>query len=142
MSDSTFNSITGTSFVAVSDLMTVGTGSAGQIQFSANLSIASNADFPTISSPESNIEMKWQYRTVGGTFADVTTAVNSDPDVNVTYVSRLDKYFVSNGSVNCSPIKSGLSASTDYEVQLFARRTSVSTAKTMFFIGTASAVGS
>ena len=83
VSDSTFNSITGTSFVAISDLLTVKTGSSGQIQFSANLTVLANAASPAIDTPDSNIEMKWQYRTVGGSFAEEATAVNSDPDVFV-----------------------------------------------------------
>ena len=142
VSDSTFNSVNSTSFVAISDLMTVKTGSSGQVQFSANLAITTVEDSPTINSPESNIEMKWQYRTVGGSFSDVATAVNSDPDVRVNFNLRTEEFLMFNGSINCSPLKTGLSASTDYEVQLFARRTSVTVTKTMYFIGTASAVGS
>lgn len=142
VNDSTFNSINTTSFVAVSDLMTVKTGSAGQIQFSANLEVICLPEAEEIDTPDSNIEMKWQYRTVGGSFADVAAAVNSNPDPIVFYDGEFGEYFEFNGQVSCSPTKTGLSASTDYEVQLFARRTSVSITKTMFFSGTASAVGS
>lgn len=139
VSDSTFTSITSTSFVAISDLLTVKTGTTGQVQFSAALTVTCEAAAAVITSPNSNIEMKWQYRTVGGSFADVASAVNSDPDPQVYFDGD---YFVDDGYVNCSPTKTSLSASTDYEVQLFARRTSVSPTKTIFFIGTASAVGS
>ena len=139
VNDSTFNSISGTSFTAISDLMTVRTGSTGQVQFSAALTVTCQAASPVITDPNSNVEMKWQYRTVGGTFADVATAVNSDPDPQV-YFDGI--YFADDGFINCSPTKTGLSASTDYEVQLFARRTSSSPTKTIFFNGTASAVGS
>lgn len=142
VSDSTFSAISSTSFFAISDLMTVKTGSSGQVQFSASLTLSCLSSAPEISDPDSNVEMKWQYRTVGGTFADAATAVNSDPDPLVFYDAELDYYFSVEGSVNCSPTKTGLSANTDYEVQLFARRTSSSPTKSIFFIGTASAVGS
>lgn len=136
VSDSTFNSVSGTSFVAISDLMTVKTGSSGQVQFSAALTTTADSASPT---GTFDVEMKWQYRTVGGSFADVATAVSSDPDTNVYFDGD---YFTDDGFVNASPTKTGLSASTNYEVQLFARRTASSPTKTVYFIGTASAVGS
>lgn len=142
VSDSTLNAVSGTSFIAISDLMTVKTGSSGQIQFSANLATRCFASAPEIMDPDSNVELKWQYRTVGGTFADVASAVNSDPDPWVFYDGELDAYFAEDGAVNSSPTKTGLSTSTDYEVQLFARRTASSPTKAIFFYGTASAVGS
>jgi hypothetical protein len=142
VSDSTFNLVNSTSFVAISDLMTVKTGSSGQIQFSANLVVSTDEETPAITGPGSNIEMKWQYRTVGGSFADAAAFVNSDPDVRVTFNLRTEEFFLTEGAVNCSPTKTGLSASTDYEVQLFAKRTSVTIAKDIYFYGTASAVGS
>jgi hypothetical protein len=136
VNDSTFNSVSTTSFAAISDLMTVRTGSSGQIQFAGALTTTCESASPTGSF---NIEMKWQYRTIGGSFADAATAVNSDPDTQVYFDGD---YFTDDGFVDCSPLKTGLSASTDYEVQLFARRTTSSPTKSIFFIGTASAVGS
>ena len=136
VSDSTFTSVSGTSFVAISDLMTVKTGSSGQIQFGAALTTTCESASPAGSF---NVEMKWQYRTVGGSFADVATEVNSDPDTQTIFEGF---YYSEDGFVNSSPTKTGLSTSTDYEVQLFARRTTSSPTKDVFFIGTASAVGS
>lgn len=136
VSDSTFSSVSGTSFVAISDLMTVKTGSSGQVQFSAALTTTCISGSPT---GTFDVEMKWQYRTVGGSFADVASAVNSGPDAAVYFDGE---YFSDDGFVDCSPLKTGLSASTDYEVQLFARRTSSTPTKFVYFIGTASAVGS
>ena len=136
VSDSTFSSVSGTSFVAISDMMTVKTGSSGQVQFSAALTTTADSASPT---GTFDVEMKWQYRPISGSFADVATAVSSDPDTNVYFDGD---YFTDDGFVNSSPTKTGLSASTDYEVQLFARRTSGSPTKTVYFIGTASAVGS
>jgi len=142
VNDSTFSSINSTTFAAISDLMTVKTGSAGQIQFSAALTTTCAAESPAIADPESNVEVKWRYRTVGGTFADVATAVNSDPDAEVYYDGEFREYFSYDGYAECVPVKTGLSANTDYEVQLFARRTSSTPTKDIFFYGTASAVGS
>jgi hypothetical protein len=136
VNDSTFSSVSTTSFAAISDLMTVKTGSSGQIQFAGALTTTCESASPTGSF---NIEMKWQYRTIGGSFSDAATAVNSDPDTQVYFDGD---YFTDDGFVDCSPLKTGLSASTDYEVQLFARRTTSSPTKSIFFIGTASAVGS
>lgn len=142
VSDSTFNSFNSTSFVAVSDLLTVKTGSSGQIQFSANLAVYTDAEAPGVTGTEGDMELKWQYRTVGGSFADVATAVASDPDVTTYYDSDLEAYVMVEGYVNSSPTKTSLSTSTDYEVQLFARRTSSTPTKTLYLVGTASAVGS
>ena len=136
VSDSTFSSVSGTSFVAISDMMTVKTGSSGQVQFSAALTTTADSASPT---GTFDVEMKWQYRAISGSFADVATAVSSDPDTTVYFDGD---YFTDDGFVNSSPTKTGLSASTDYEVQLFARRTTSSPTKTVYFIGTASAVGS
>ena len=136
VSDSTFSSVSGTSFVAISDMMTVKTGSSGQVQFSAALTTTADSASPT---GTFDVEMKWQYRPISGSFADVATEVSSDPDTNVYFDGD---YFTDDGFVNSSPTKTGLSASTDYEVQLFARRTTSSPTKTVYFIGTASAVGS
>ncbi|HSG61956.1 MAG TPA: phage tail protein [Pseudomonadales bacterium] len=136
VSDSTFNPVSGTSFVAISDLMTVKTGSSGQVQFAAALTTTVEAAPSVGTFP---VEMKWQYRTVGGTFADVASAVPSTTDAATLFEGF---YYSEDGFIDCSPLKTGLSASTDYEVQLFARRISSTPLKDVFFIGTASAVGS
>ena len=136
VSDSTFSSVSGTSFVAISDLMTVKTGSSGQVQFAGALTTTVEAAPSVGTFP---VEMKWQYRTVGGTFADAATAVGSTLDATTIFDGF---YYSEDGFIDCSPLKTGLSASTDYEVQLFARRTASSPLKDVFFLGTASAVGS
>ena len=136
VTDSTFSSVSGTSFVAISDLMTVKTGSSGQIQFAGALTTTVEAAPSVGTFP---VEMKWQYRTVGGTFADVATAVGSTLDATTIFDGF---YYSEDGFVDCSPLKTGLSATTDYEVQLFARRTASPPIKDVFFLGTASAVGS
>jgi hypothetical protein len=143
VSDSSFTSVTTTSFVDISDVMTVNTGSAGQIQFSAPLTVTATKASPEIDGPESNVEMKWQYRTSGGgSYADVASAVNSDPDVEIYYDVDSGLYLRNNGAITCSPLLTGLSSSTAYDVKLVARRTSSTVSKAISFTGTASAVGS
>lgn len=140
--DSTFASVSGTTHVAISDTMTVKTGTAGQIQFSAPLSITADWASPDIYEPDSNIAMKWQYRLAsGGSWADAAGEVNSSPDVEVYYNSRFGNYLGSDGAIDCSPLLTGLTASTDYEVKLMARRTTATPTKTMYFSGTAAAIG-
>ncbi len=142
VSDATLNAVSTTSFVDISDTMTVRTGSSGQIQFSAPLTVTTTKESPELEGAEGEVEIKWQYRTIGGSFADVASAVASSPDVLITYVPEFDKYARTNGSVTASPLLTGLSTSTDYEVKLVARRTASSPAKAISFIDTASTVGS
>lgn len=141
VNDSTFTAITGTSHVAISDLMTVKTGSGGQIQFSAPLSLTAAHAAPEIETPDSNVAMKWRYRPIGGSWADVAGEVNSSPDLEVFYNSRFGNYLGTDGEIDCSPLLTGLSANTEYEVQLHARRTSSTPTKTIYFTGTAAAIG-
>lgn len=135
--DTSFGAVTGTGMTAISDIMTVHTGSGGQISFSASLSVFATAASPTGTFDVASI---WRWRAVGGSFADVGTEQTSDPDVIITVESGV--YFREDGTLYVTGVKTGLTASTDYEVQLFARRTSASPAKTITFAGTASAFGS
>ena len=142
VTDSSFTSISGTTFVDISDVMTVKTGASGKIQLSAPLSITAAAATPSVSGSDGNVELIWQYRAIGGSFADVGTAVASNPDLLVYFDAEFKEWNVESGYVNCSPTLTSLSASTDYEVKLRARRTSSTPTKTLNFVGTASAVGS
>lgn len=142
VSDSSFASVTTTSFIDISDVMVVHTGSAGTVQFSAPLTVSATKAAPEITDPESNIEIKWQYRTSGGgSYTDVAAAVASNPDVTIEYDGEAGLYFRTNGSVSSAPLLTGLSAGADYDVKLVARRTSSTPSKAISFIGTASAVG-
>lgn len=136
-STGSFLSFSTTSFVDATAALAVKTGSGGSIALSAPLSFrASNA------SPAGtfNMEMKWQYRAVGGSWADVTGgAAGSSSPTEVSY--EPPDYYAVNGSVTCNRTQSGLTASADYEVKLVARQTS-GTTRTLFLSGTASAVGS
>lgn len=139
VNDSTFNSVTGTTLTAISDLMTVKTGGAGQIVFSAPLSIIAAA-----ADPEGDFGAigRWRYRTVGGSFVDAGTQADETQEAIVFYDAEFDRYFRINGSISIGATVTGLSANTDYEVQLFAARDTSTPAKTINFGGTASATGS
>jgi len=137
VSDSTFGSVSGTSFVAISDLMTVKTGSGGQIALTA----ASIETIAPAASPTGTftIELQWRWRTVGGSWNTLTARTNSADAVVET---ESGAFFAYRGSVTSNETVTGLSASTDHEVQLTARRTSASPTKTISFAGSAIAVGS
>lgn len=140
VNDSTFNSIAGTGMTAISDLMTVRTGSAGRIAFSAPLTTTVDNATPN---GIFDVALVWRYRAAGSpTWIDASAEINSDPDAQRAVDLETSTPYVEDGYVACTVTKTGLSASTDYEVQLYARRTSTTPSKTVYFIGTASAVGS
>lgn len=140
VTDSTLTGVSTTSFTDVSDVMTVQTGSAGQIQFSAPLTTTASKTGNLISPPNSNVQIKWQYRAIGGSYADVAAAVDSNPDVFI-YEDETIR-ILEKGAVTSSPTLTGLSANTNYEVKVVGRRTSSTPTKTINFIGVVSAVGS
>ncbi len=138
VNDSTFTGVSGTTLTAISDLMTVKTGSAGTLTFSAPLSIYADAQSPD---GEFGAIGRWKYRTVGGSFNDAGTQADDTSPVSVADEGG-GFYFSYAGYISISATVTGLSASTDYEVQLFAARDSASPAKTINFGGTASVTGS
>jgi hypothetical protein len=137
-SDSSFTFFSSTSFVDVSDVLTVTTGSGGSIGLSAPLSFRASPVAPTGSY---NIELKWQYRPVGGSWTDVTGGAQASTSPTVITFDGTELYYVELGSATCSRTQSGLTASADYEVKLLARQTA-GTARTLRLSGTATAVGS
>lgn len=137
VNDSTFDSVSGTTLTAISDIMTVTTGPAGTITFSAPLSI-----YAAASSPDGTFGAigRWKYRPISGSFSDAGTQADEIEGCLVELESGT--YFMSPGYIEISATVTGLSAATDYEVQLYAARDSASPTKTISFGGTASATGS
>jgi hypothetical protein len=134
--DSSIDSIASNSYgAAIAGPMTVKTGSVGRIDLYAPLTITRGATAPT---GTFGVRLKWQWRIVGGTYADAASEVSEDTPLVVTVESGV--YFVEDGAVTCNAAVTGLSANTDYEVQLLGRTNSGTTSRGM--IGTASAVGS
>lgn len=137
VSDSTFSTVSGTTLTAISDLMTVKTGTSGQLTFSAPLSI-----YAAAASPDGIFGAigQWRYRPVSGSFSDAGT--QADEIYAATVELETGIYFAYAGYIDISATVTGLTASTDYEVQLFAARDSSSPTKTLSFGGTASVTGS
>lgn len=139
VTDSIFDTVSGTALTAISDLMTVKTGTAGQLSFSAPLSI-----FAELASPDGQFGAvaQWRYRPIGGSFSNAGAQASSTASANVFYDPDLDVYFATAGAINAAATVTGLTASTEYEVQLFAARVSSSPTKVISFGGTASVIGS
>ena len=137
VSDSTFNSVSGTTLTAISDILTVKTGTSGQLVFSASLEIYAPA-----ASPDGIFGAigQWRYRPVSGSFSDAGT--QADEVFSATVELESGVYFASAGYIDISSTVTGLTASTDYEVQLFAARDSSIRTKTLSFGGTATVTGS
>ena len=137
VSDSTFSTVSGTTLTAISDLMTVKTGTGGQLTFSAPLSI-----YAAAASPDGIFGAigQWRYRPVSGSFSDAGT--QADEIFAATVELESGVYFASAGYIDISATVTGLTASTDYEVQLFAARDGSSPTKTLSFGGTATVTGS
>lgn len=135
-SDSTFNSINSATHAAISDELTVTTGTAGQVALSAPLRV-STAQV----APEGTFEVygKWQWWD-GAAWADVAAEVASNPDPVIVYDADLGEYIGGRGDISVSATKTGLAASSSHKFRLMARNASGT--RVMYFSGTASAVGS
>jgi hypothetical protein len=130
------SSISGTSLSTYSGVqagpITCKAGTAGTVTLTAPL------DFYRVVSGSSGADGKWQWRVVGGVFADVTTEIAStinagkgtDPDGNP---------YATPGTLNVNMSKTGLTSGTDYEFQLLLRGQS---AVVLSYDGTATATGS
>lgn len=139
VNDSSFNSVSSTTLTAISDIMTVKTGSSGQIVFSAPLGIYVEAASPD---GEFGAIGQWKYRAVGGSFSNAGSQADDVFGALVSYDYDFSTYLSFGGYIDVSATVTGLSANTDYEVQLYAARDTSSPAKTIYFSGTASATGS
>lgn len=135
--DTSFDPFSGSTAIAVSDLMTVKTGASGQIAFAADLAISTGASSP---SGAWNAALQWRYRTIGGSWTNLSEA-GAVSSVSCYYDADALGYTVESGQVISSPTVTGLAANTDYEVQLLARRSSGAT-RTLILSGNAVAAGS
>jgi len=142
VTDSSLNSVAGTTKVALSDEMTVKTGSAGQIDFGGSLSIIAAA---AANAGTFGADLRWQYKPVGGSYSNVGASdISQSASAFVFYDSELGggTWFSENGAIDVAAVKTGLSANTDYIVQLWGGRDDNSPAKTISFGGSVSATGS
>ena len=138
VSDSSLNSVSGTTKTAISDEMTVKTGSSGAITFAGLLSINASAA-PAVGT--FGAVARWQYKPVGGSYSDVGTG-----DIGESYgayvYSESGFYYADPGEINVADSITGLSANTDYVVKLMAARDSSTPTKTIGFGGSVTAIGS
>jgi hypothetical protein len=93
---------------AQTGIMTVMTGSGGALNLTAPLSFNGSGD----------VLGKWQWRAISGTFADVAAEI---ADINPASPAAGGEP-ASPGYIEVTQTKSGLSATTNYEVQLLMRR--------------------
>lgn len=141
VSDSSLGNV-GTSnvFAAISDVMTVKAGSQGKITLSYSLEITPPSAPP---SGTTVIEFQWRWRPSGGSWTNLATVFSSPhPEVNDEEFSPGDFFYDAiPGGASSSQIVSALTAAADYEVQLFARRSS-GVSRNHTLSGNASASGS
>jgi len=132
--DSTITGVSSTAYsTAKAGPLTVKAGSGGSVNLSAPLEFARPID----GNGTRDAYGKWQWRVVGGSWADVSAEVLSTSPAFVTgYPFEPESY---NGFISIAPTKSGLTAGTDYEFQLLLR--CAGTATVLDFYGTATATG-
>lgn len=141
-STSTFNSINSASMANITGELTVTTGSTGAVALTAPLAVTTAASLPG-GAIEGVFEVYgiWQHDTTGaGAWADLGTEVASEPDCTVTYNEISAAYEVAEGTLSVAYNVTGLAASSSQKFRLRARNSSGT--RTMYFSGTASAVGS
>lgn len=132
-SETSYNSINSTTHATIATLV-VTTGSAGQVELSAPLTVKTPR-----TSPEGVFEVygKWVR---AATSTDVAAEVASDPDTEIAMDPETGEYFLFSGTLTVNATATGLPASTSETFYLQARNASGT--RSMTFSGTSSAVGS
>lgn len=129
--DNSFNSFNSTSYVVVTDVMNMQTGTAGEVDLSAPLTIKVGSGSPTGSY---SATLRWQ-QDIGGTWTDVGSehvSGNSTREPDGTVIPA---------SASANETLTGLTASTAYSFRLTAKA-NAGDGVTRFLSGTASATGS
>lgn len=112
-SDGSYVNISGTSFVAITDVLQVRTNASGDLFFSGDITYEPQ----TLTNGGYNVYTIWRYRTVGGSWTDVGTEVAA-----VQAASVITGVLEQVGVIDATASITTLSANTNYEVQLYARR--------------------
>lgn len=138
-SDSTIANVTSASYGTVhGGPLVVRAGAAGQVALTAPLS------FSTATAGGAGtfgLRGKWQWRPVGGTWADVAAEISEQAVDEVYDEGGGAFYSLGSGYIEVSQTKTGLTNGTDYEFQLLLRNPS-GTRTRFIFDGTATAVAS
>lgn len=135
VSDTTLNPVSGTSFIDISDEMTVRTGANGTISFSGMLNINAAAEPPA---GFFGARMRWWLKPVGGSFAAVGPGAISESEK--TWIAEIeglpDQYTIlTQGTINVALAISGYAANTDYIVVLRGARDAATEIKQIGFGG-------
>jgi hypothetical protein len=123
-SDGLPTDVSGTSLVAITTVLPVRTGAAGDLFFSGQLAFEPQ----TLTNGGYSVAAIWRYRTVGGSWTDVGTEI-AETNAALVAAGVLDTI----GAIDVTASITTLSANTNYEVQLYARRLSASPANTVQF---------
>jgi hypothetical protein len=141
-STSNFASVSDDTLIVATPTMRVTTGPTGQIDFSGVLSITGEKDDPEGSY---GAVARWQYRLAsGGSWTWAGAAIDDISPLVITYVNDPDlgpRFVREVGQINTARSVTGLSASTDYEFELWLSRDSTFPVRTISFGGTVSGVG-
>lgn len=130
-SDSTISASASTSYGAANGgPFTAIAGSAGQV------GLGFPGEFTRTTNGSMDAFGKWQWRVIGGTFADVGTEIGS---TSPAFRGGFPEPSNDAGSITVTQTKTGLTAGTSYEFQLLLRN---SGAGTLNWIGTATGIGS
>ncbi len=111
-------------------ILSVVAGSAGQV------SCTFPATYQRTTNGSGLAHGKWQWRVVGGSFADITTEISSSDG---SFRSGPPEPEITEGYLYCNMTKTSLTNGTTYEFQLLLRG---SGAYTLNYFGTATATGS
>jgi hypothetical protein len=131
VNDSTLDAVTSGTAVAVSDVLTVKTGALGQIQLVAPVTYTRQGS--SVGTVTCGIQ--WQ-RNISGTWTNVASEAAGTAADNIDEGGFIAKY---EGGATANETVTGLTANTDYEVRLMARRTAGSGNADLF--GTITAIG-
>jgi hypothetical protein len=137
-SDPSIGNVTSTSYAAEQGgPLTVRAGSAGQVALTAPLSFSTDT---TEGAGTFGLRGKWQWRPVGGTWADVAAEV-SETFSDEVFDEFGVVYSIGSGFIEVNQTKTGLTSGTDYEFRLLLRLPT-GTATRFIFDGVATAVAS
>lgn len=122
---------------ATSPTLSVAAGATGTVSLSAPIGYKRNST----AAGRTGAAGKWQWRVVGGTFADVATEVSDTADFAETDTSPVTNY---QGSLSVSQSKTGLTSGTTYEFRFLWREVAISGSPAHLYRvnGTMSATGS
>lgn len=112
-SDGSYTDISGIFFVAITDVLPVRTNANGDLFFSGDITYEPQ----TLTNGGYNVYTIWRYRTVGGSWTDVGTEAAA-----VQAASVITGVLEQVGVIDATASITTLSADTNYEVQLYARR--------------------